>query len=71
MRRSARPRDSGGAVLTTGSPEEVATQIQAARARSRTEDVLRYPAWDRWWLFLVTIALWGTAWVLRRLAGLV
>ena len=39
--RAARPdlmariaRDSGGAVLSTGSPDEVVTQIQAARARA-------------------------------------
>jgi hypothetical protein len=52
--RDARPdlmartaRESGGAVLTTGSPGELVAQLEADRARSRQEQVLRYPAWDR------------------------
>jgi len=76
--RAARPdlmariaHDSGGAILATGSPGELIAQLEAARARSRTEQVLRYPAWDRWWLYLGIIAFWATAWMLRRSAGLV
>jgi len=76
--RAARPdlmeriaHESGGAVLETGSPGELVTRIQPARAKSRTEQVLRYPAWDHWWLLLGTIAVWGAAWILRRTAGLV
>jgi hypothetical protein len=64
-------QESGGAVLATGSPAELVAQIQSARERSRTDQVLRYPAWDRWWTFLVIIALLGSAWMLRRSAGLV
>ncbi len=76
--RAARPdlmariaQESGGAVLATGSSRELTTQLAAARARSRTEQVLRYPAWDRWWLLAAIVAAWGTAWMLRRSAGLV
>jgi hypothetical protein len=64
-------QESGGAVLATGSPSELVVQIQAARDRSRTEQVLRYPAWDRWWVLVSIIAFFGTAWMLRRSAGLV
>jgi hypothetical protein len=76
--RDARPdlmariaRESGGAVLASGSPGELIMQLRAARERSRTEQVLRYPAWDRWWVLMGIIAIWGTAWKLRRSAGLV
>jgi len=76
--RDARPdlmariaQESGGAVLTTGSPRELITLLQAARARSRTEQVLRYPAWDRWWVLLGIVAIWGAAWKLRRSSGLI
>ena len=76
--RAARPdlmariaQESGGAVLATGSPGELLTQLQAARAKSQTEQVLRYPAWDRWWVLAGTIVLWGAAWIIRRFAGLV
>ena len=58
-------------MLASGSAGELVTQLQAAHARSRTEQVLRYPAWDRWWLLLGIIASWGSAWKLRRSAGLV
>ncbi len=76
--RAARPdlmariaQQSGGAVLTSGSAGELVTQLEAAHARSRIEQVLRYPAWDRWWLLVGIIASWGSAWKLRRSAGLV
>jgi hypothetical protein len=76
--RAARPdlmariaAESGGAVLASGSSRELINGLEAARARSQTEQVLRYPAWDRWWLLLSIVAAWGTAWMLRRSAGLV
>ncbi|MFI5456333.1 MAG: hypothetical protein ACHRXM_12870 [Isosphaerales bacterium] len=76
--RAARPdlmariaRESGGAVLTVATPGELVTQFQAERARSRTERVLRDPAWDRWWVLAGIVLIWGTAWKLRRSAGLV
>ena len=69
MRRIA--QESGGAALTTTSPGELTAQLQAARERSRREQVLTYPAWDRSWTLLGIIAIWGTAWTLRRSAGLV
>jgi hypothetical protein len=76
--RSARPdlmariaQQSGGAVLFTGSPGELVAQLQAARARSGTEQVLRYPAWDRWWLLLGIVMLWVSPWKIRRTAGLI
>ncbi len=76
--RAARPdlmariaEESGGAVLMTGSPGELITQLRASRERSRTEQVLRYPAWDRWWLLLGIVALWVSAWKIRRSAGLI
>ena len=76
--RAARPdlmariaQESGGAVLATGSAAELITQLEASGARGRTERVLRYPAWDRWWLLAAIVASWATAWMLRRRAGLV
>jgi hypothetical protein len=76
--RAARPdlmariaQESGGAVLEAASPSALLTQLEAARAKSQTEQVLRYPAWDRWWVLAGTIVLWGAAWIIRRFAGLV
>ena len=62
---------SGGAVLESGSPDEVASQVDAHLARVRPEQIRTTPAWDRWWVLVGMFALWSIAWGWRRNHGLV
>jgi hypothetical protein len=62
---------SGGAVLSQSGSADVVAQFRAERDRAKAERVVRRPAWDRAWVLLAVIGVWGAAWVLRRSAGLV
>jgi len=62
---------SGGAVLDVNGTDSLSDRFREHLARSRPEKVRRIPAWDRWWILVSMIAVWGTAWGLRRSAGLV
>jgi hypothetical protein len=64
-------KKSGGAVLESGSPTEVATKMEEHLARIGPEQFRQTTAWDRWWVLLGVFALWGLAWGLRRNSGLV
>ncbi len=62
---------SGGAVLTEASPDEVVARFRAHQNLTRTVAVGRTTAWDRWWVLLAIVVLWGTSWGLRRSSGLI
>ncbi|HOW69107.1 MAG TPA: hypothetical protein PKY77_00785 [Phycisphaerae bacterium] len=62
---------SGGAVLTEASPDEVVTRFRADQSLTRAVTVRRTTAWDRWWVLLAILVLWGTSWRLRRSSGLI
>jgi hypothetical protein len=63
-------RESGAVALATGSPSELSDLFLAHQARSRTDQIRRYPAWDRWWVLVGVVLVWGSAWRLRRSSGL-
>ncbi|MGQ0635964.1 MAG: CARDB domain-containing protein [Planctomycetaceae bacterium] len=62
--------DSSGAVLTPDNVHTLSEGFARHYARSRTGLVRRLTAWDRWWVLLTPVGLWGAAWALRRSAGL-
>ena len=62
---------SGGAELERAEPQDVAKLFDEHIQRSRPERVIRTAAWDRWWLLVGALALWGTTWGLRRWSGLI
>ncbi len=62
---------SGGAVLESATPEEIAGQIAEHLARARPEQVRTTTAWDRWWVLAAVFGLWGLSWGVRRWSGLV
>jgi hypothetical protein len=64
-------QESGASVLASASPRELIDQFQDYQARGRTERVMRYPAWDRWWVLAAILAAWSASWKLRRSSGLV
>ncbi|MBN1911749.1 MAG: hypothetical protein JW818_18555 [Pirellulales bacterium] len=64
-------RRSGGAVLDQVEPEAVAEQFETHLTRSRPERTIQALAWDRWWVLTAALALWATAWGLRRRSGLI
>jgi hypothetical protein len=63
--------DSGGAVLEAGTPREMVARFREHLEGSRPPRVRRLSAWDRWWVLVGVIAVWGTAWAVRRSGGLV
>lgn len=62
---------SGGVVLENVDTASVAGRFEQRLDQSRPERIKRTTAWDRWWLLIATLALWATAWGLRRWSGLV
>lgn len=63
--------ESDGTVLHPDYGRGVADAIGDEWERTRSRQVLRITAWDRWWILLSVVALWTTAWILRRSRGLV
>ena len=75
---SARPdlmqyvaQESGGLVLETADSNTIISHFTEHTQKSRPQRVRRSSAWDRWWVLLGVIALWATAWTLRRSSGLI
>jgi hypothetical protein len=64
-------QESGGAVLASGSADEIITLFREHLERGRTQRVRRLSAWDRWWVLLAVIGAWTAAWAVRRSGGLV
>lgn len=63
--------DSGGKVLESGDGREIDEAFRAHIAALRPPRFERATAWDRWWVLVAVIGLWGLSWALRRSAGLV
>jgi hypothetical protein len=63
--------ESGGAVLSGEKAADLVGQFREHRDKSRMQRVIRLAAWDRWWLLILAFTVWGTAWSLRRMSGLV
>ena len=62
---------SGGGVLETGDPDEVARRFQEHLSKTRPDRWLRTPAWDHWWVLAAIVVVWGLTWMARRSSGLV
>ena len=62
---------TGGAVLNSNDPNEIANAFVTHLEKSRPDRIRRTSAWDRWWVLAGTFALWMIAWGLRRNSGLV
>jgi hypothetical protein len=63
--------DSGGRVLESDDGREIDEAFRAHMAALRPPRFERATAWDRWWVLVAVIAMWGVSWALRRSAGLV
>jgi hypothetical protein len=63
--------ESGGAVLAEVRAAEIAERFQAHLARSRPMQLREITAWDQWWVLVLVVGTWSTAWGLRRARGLV
>src|SRR5205814_10510784 len=60
MARAA--EESGGAVLDGTDPEELARLLRDHWEKTRSRQVRRVSAWDRWWVLAGVLGLWATAW---------
>jgi len=63
--------ESGGAVLGGDDPDDLARRLGEQWERTRSGQVRRVAAWDRWWVLTGVLTVWAAAWTLRRSAGLV
>ena len=63
--------ETSGTVLAQDSPSQLAREFEEHLVRSRPTKVRRLTAWDRWWVLAGIVAVWGTAWGLRRSSGLI
>jgi hypothetical protein len=63
--------ETEGAVLTDDPAGTVNRAFEKHLTRSQPERLRRLTAWDKWWVFVAITACWGTAWVVRRSAGLI
>lgn len=63
---------SDGAVLGEGDDvAAIAATIRQQTQADSAQEVRRQTAWDRWWVLLGALGLWGVLWTVRRTAGLV
>ena len=63
--------DSDGAVISASSADEIRAKFKEHFTRTRPPRVERSSAWDRWWVLLGVVGLWGLSWAVRRSGGLV
>lgn len=63
--------ESGGTVIEDPQPEQFAQEFQEHLSAALPLRTVRFSAWDRWWVLLLVVLIWGTAWGLRRAGGLV
>jgi hypothetical protein len=63
-------RDSGGAVLGDDPAGEIRRDFETRLQHALLQRAERVPAWDRAWVFVAIVALWGVTWTLRRSWGL-
>jgi hypothetical protein len=63
--------ESGGRALEGAETAPLLEQMHAHQKGLRTRELRRTPIWDHWWVLSGAVAVWASAWVLRRSAGLV
>ena len=63
--------DSGGSPLGPDAVGQLRREFERYRTVDRPPQTTRTTAWDRWWVFVGLITVWGAAWALRRSGGLV
>tara|TARA_R110001592_G_scaffold348994_1_gene643558 strand:- start:13760 stop:16042 length:2283 start_codon:yes stop_codon:yes gene_type:complete len=63
--------ESEGAVIEDPQPQKFAQEFQEHLSDALPLRTVRFSAWDRWWVLLFVVLIWGTAWGLRRSGGLV
>ncbi|QDT41958.1 hypothetical protein Pan241w_20380 [Gimesia alba] len=63
--------ESGGTVIEDPNPEQFAREFQEHLSDSLPQRTVRFSAWDRWWVLICVVLIWGTAWGMRRAGGLV
>jgi hypothetical protein len=63
--------DSGGAAIEDDNLASIEQQFAQHMERTRPAAIHRTSAWDRGWVLLAVLALWGITWALRRSGGLV
>ena len=65
--------DSGGAALVAGSASanDIAKRFTDHMKALHPPRYERASAWDRWWVLVAIIVLWGVSWAVRRSGGLV
>lgn len=63
--------ESGGAVLAGDDFSDLARVLDQHWERTKSRQVKRVEAWDRWWVLAGVIGLWALAWGLRRSSGLI
>lgn len=69
MKRIA--EDSGGAAIEDDNIASIEQQFAQHMEKTRPAAIRRSSAWDRAWVLLAVLALWGITWALRRSGGLV
>lgn len=62
---------SGGEAIGHDEPAEVGTKLQEHLERLYPKQLRREQVWDRWWVWLIGIVCWLTAWSVRRNSGLI
>jgi hypothetical protein len=60
---------SGGKPLEQIEPKALLQLFTDYLARARPPQYVRTMTWDRWWVLMGVVALWGTGWVVRRRGG--
>jgi len=64
--------DSGGAVLSASNPvSDLESHFKSELARTHPPQFEFSSAWDRWWLLVAALGLWGASWGGRRWGGLI
>jgi hypothetical protein len=63
--------ESGGAVLEGDDYSDLARLLGEHWERTRSRQVKRVAAWDRWWVLAGVFGLWVLSWSLRRSSGLI
>lgn len=65
--------ESGGQALDGIDVEEFPSALNNAfienRDKTRPKHIVRNSAWDRWWVLLAVVGLWGSTWGIRRWSG--
>lgn len=62
---------TGGKLLEEEDPGDLSEEFDRHLSSSRPERLSRHTAWDRWWVLMLAMGSFATAWTLRRRSGLV